>query len=390
MIYNFNEIIERRDTLARKWSKENLLKEFQTDDVLPMWIADMDIACPPPVVAAMQKVIDQRIYGYTFVPDSYYQAVIDWNRRRHQWTIKKDWITLTHGTVSTLHYIVQAFCQSGDKIITQTPGYQPFQRAVMHHQCELLCNPLIYQDGTYEIDFGDLEEKARDPRTKMMIFCNPHNPTGRVWTAEELSKVAQICLKHDVLLVSDEIHKDISLYGNRTVSLASLSAEIADNCIICVSPNKAFNFGGLKSSYTVIPNESIRSKLQHQLTINSVTSPNVFAVPALIAAYTECDDWLDQLQSHIEKNVDTVRSFLAEHLPLVKMVEPESTYLIWLDVGRLGMKNSELMHLLIFKGKIAFEDGNDFIADGEGFIRMNVGCPHETVVEALRRMASCF
>ncbi|MDY0393580.1 aminotransferase class I/II-fold pyridoxal phosphate-dependent enzyme [Virgibacillus halophilus] len=227
MNYHFDEIIERRGTLARKWSKENLVKEFQTDDVLPMWIADMDIACPPPVVAAMKKVASQRIYGYTFVPDSYYQAVIDWNERRHHWRIRKNWITLTHGTVSTLHYIVQAFCQQGDKVITQTPGYQPFQRAVEHHECELLCNPLIYQDGSYELDLDDLEEKAKDPRAKMLIFCNPHNPTGRVWTAAELKSVAQICLKHNVLLVSDEIHKDIGLYGN---SPRFISKRICRHC----------------------------------------------------------------------------------------------------------------------------------------------------------------
>ncbi|MFC7395540.1 MalY/PatB family protein [Scopulibacillus cellulosilyticus] len=390
MNYCFDEVIDRTHTFARKWSKDVLLKEFNTDDVIPMWIADMDFACPPPVVNALRKVADQRIYGYTYVPDVYYQAIIDWNKRRHHWTVKKDWITLTHGTVSTLHYIVQAFCQPGDKVLVQTPGYQPFQRAAEHHQCQLVTNPLVLKDGKYYLDFDDLEAKAKDPAVKLLIFCNPHNPAGRVWSKEELIKAARICRDHDVLMVSDEIHKDISLYGHKPISLASISQEIAENCIVCVSPNKAFNFGGLKSSYTVIANDDIRLRLQEQLQINSITSPNVFAVPALVAAYTKCDDWLDQLNAYIENNFDTIRKFLADHLPKIQLIEPEATYLAWLDVRKFEITNHELQERLINQGKVALEDGNDFIADGEGFIRMNLGCPKSVVEEALRRMAKCL
>ncbi|MFD1426824.1 cystathionine beta-lyase [Kroppenstedtia sanguinis] len=390
MNYNFDELIDRSKTNARKWSKDILIKEFQTTDILPMWIADMDFACPPPVIEAMQAVVDQRIYGYTYVPDTYYQAITDWNLRRHQWTIEKDWITLTHGTVSTLHYIVQAFCQPGDKVIVQTPGYQPFQRAVERHRCELVTNPLMLENGRYTLDLNDLEAKAKDPAVKLMIFCNPHNPTGRVWTAEELLEVGRICLENDVLIVSDEIHKDLCLYGHQPTSFASLSHSIADHCLICVSPNKAFNFGGLKSSYTVIPNADLRARLQKQLATHSITSPNVFAVPALIAAYTRCDDWLDQLTAYIEKNIDLVRNFINTSLPNVTLIHPEATYLAWLDFRAVGLSHHQLQKLLIHEGRLALESGNDFIADGEGFARMNLGCPRAIVEEALQRLSQCL
>ncbi|MEZ0118765.1 UNVERIFIED_ORG: cystathionine beta-lyase [Heyndrickxia coagulans] len=390
MKYNFDELIDRSNTYARKWSKDILLKEFQTTDVLPMWIADMDFACPPPIIEAMQEVVNQRIFGYTYVPDEYYQAIIDWNLRRHQWAIEKEWISLTHGTVSTLHYIVQAFCQPGEKVMVQTPGYEPFKRAVEQHHCELVTNPLRLKNNQYTLDFDDFETKAKDPKVKLLIFCNPQNPTGRVWTKEELLEVGRICLENHIIIVSDEIHKDICLYGHKPISFASLNCSIANQMIVCISANKAFNFGGLKSSYTVIANPALRKRLQKQLTKNSITSPNVFAVPALIAAYTKCDDWLDQLNAYIEKNIDFVRNFLSIYLPKVTLINPEATYLAWLDFRAYGLSNNQLQKLLLNEGKIALENGNNFIANGEGFARMNIGCPRSIVEMALQRMYSCL
>ncbi|AGB19334.1 MalY/PatB family protein [Thermoanaerobacterium thermosaccharolyticum] len=386
MNYDFNEVVDRSKSKSRKWAKEILKKNFGREDILPMWIADMDFKCAPPIVDRMLEVSRHGIYGYTFVPDEYYSAVVSWCKRRHHWDIKKEWITFTHGTVSTLHYIVQEFCNPGDKVIVQTPGYEPFENAVKRHGAILVKNPLRLQDGKYTIDFDDLEKKAKD--AKIMIFCSPHNPTGRVWSLEELKKVSEICLNNNVLMVVDEIHKDIILYNNEHISFTKVSKEAADNCIVCVSPNKAFNLGGLKSSYTVIPNENIRERLQRRLEINSITSPNIFAVPALIAAYTECDEWLDQLIKYIEGNFNYVKEYLEENIPYAKLIEPQATYLAWIDMRDIGKDFDQLRDLIINKAKVGVNFGTEFIDNGRGFIRMNLGCPRYIVEEAMKRINS--
>lgn len=384
MQYNFDEIVDRSQSRARKWTKEILIKNFGTANLLPMWIADMDFKCPPAVIDSMLSTAKHGIYGYTFVPDEYYDAIINWSRRRYDWGIKKEWITLTHGTVSTLHYIVQEFCNVGDKIIVQTPGYDPFENAIKHHGCVLVRNPLKLEDDKYTVDFQDLEEKAKD--AKMLIFCSPHNPTGRVWSLEELAKVAKICLRNNVFMVVDEIHKDLVLYGNKHISFTKVSKEAANNCIVCVSPNKAFNFGGLKSAYTVIPNVVIRKRLQKRLEVNSITSPNVFAVPALIAAYTQCDDWLNGLINYIEGNFNYVRDYLKNNIPKAKLIEPQATYLAWIDIRDINMSFEEFRSKLITTAKLGLNLGNEFIDNGDGFIRMNLGCPRSIVKEAMTKL----
>lgn len=384
MVYDFDEIIDRTGSNSRKWSKDVMIKNFGRDDILPMWIADMDFKCPPPIIEKMVEVASHGVYSYTFVPDEYYSAVISWCKRRHKWDIKKEWITFTHGTVSTLHYIIQEFCNPGDKVIVQTPGYNPFENAVKRHGAILVKNPLKLQDDRYYIDFDDLEEKAKD--AKVLIFCSPHNPTGRVWSLEELKRVSEICLRNNMLMVVDEIHKDLILYNNEHTSFTKISEEAANNCIVCVSPNKAFNLGGLKSSYTVIPNKSIRERFQKRLEINSITSPNVFAVPALIAAYTECDEWLDQLIHYIEGNFNYVREYLKNNIPNVKLIEPQATYLAWIDVRNVGINFEQFSDLLINKARVGVNLGTEFIDNGEGFIRMNLGCPRCIVEDAMKRI----
>lgn len=381
---NFDQVIDRTAHHARKWDPAVLSAHFGRNDVLPMWIADMDFFCPPAVVAALEKTARQGIYGYTFVPEAYDDAVMLWSEKRHQWKINRDWITLTHGTVSTLHYIVQEFCVAGDQVIVQTPGYDPFESAVKNHGARLSCNLLQLVNGRYELDFADLERRAKT--AKLMIFCSPHNPTGRVWTAQEIRRAAEICLNNEVLMVVDEIHKDLLLYGNRNVPMTEFTEDITNNCIICASPNKAFNFGGLKSSYTIIPNEKIRKRLKRRLKINSITSPNVFAVPALVAAYTESDVWLEQLIHYIEGNFDYVKRFLAENLPQVNLIAPEATYLAWLDLRSLNKNEEEIKDWLINTAKVGVSFGGEFISGGEGFIRMNLGCPRAIVIEAMQRL----
>lgn len=382
----FDKIVNRTNHCARKWDSGTLAAHFGRSDVLPMWIADMDFLCPEAVVRAMKETAERGIYGYTFVPDAYYDAVARWCSKRHGWKIERDWITLTHGTVSTLHYIVQEFCDPGDECIVQTPGYDPFERAIKSHGARMVCNPLKLSGGRYEIDFEDLSEKAKT--AKLMIFCSPHNPTGRVWTKAELARVAEICISNQVLLVVDEIHKDLALYGNRNTPVSELPDSAADRCIVCISPNKAFNFGGLKSSYTVISNEALRNRLRNRLRINSITSPNVFAAPALIAAYGE-GEWLDALIRYIEGNFAYVDAFLSKNFPQIKLVAPEATYLAWLDFRRLEKSDAQLKSWLINEARLGLSFGDEFIADGEGFARMNLGCPRSIVEEAMRRLCGC-
>jgi cystathionine beta-lyase len=387
MTYDFDRIIDRKDSASRKWSPQVINEEFgYSDGLLPMWIADMDFKCPPAVIEALEEVAKHGIYGYTYVTEEYYQAVVRWCGFKHNWDVKKEWITFTHGTVSTLHYIIQAFCEEGDKVIIQTPSYSPFKSAITRQSCVPCYNPLQLVQGKYEIDFDDLEQKASDPRAKMLLFCSPHNPTGRVWTLEELKLVSEICLRNNVLMVSDEIHRDVLLYGNKHIPLSEVSGNAADHCIICLSPNKAFNFGGLKSSYTVIPNEQIREVLEKQLAKNSITSPNVFAVPALIAAYTKSDCWLKELIQYVEGNFDFIRNFLKVNMPEVKLIEPEASYLAWLDFRQIQPEPIKLDDLMLHKAKIALNGGHSFVANGEGFVRMNVGCPRSYVEEAMHRI----
>ncbi len=382
--YNFDESINRLQTNSIKWDEvENL---FGDKEMLPMWVADMDFKSPKPVIDALIKRAEHGIYGYTTRPDAYYDATVGWMKRRHNWTIEKDWITFCPGVVPALHIIVQNFTSPGDKILIQPPVYYPFMSVIEKNGREIAYNPLQFKNGRYTMDFDDLEKKI-DPSVKMIILSNPHNPVGRVWTKDELSKLGEICLKHNILVVSDEIHFDLVYKGNVHTPFAAISDEFAENSITCTAPSKTFNLAGLKTSNIIIPNKEYREKFTKAVEDAFISMTNTFGVTALIAAYEEGDEWLDQLMDYLQENLNFLKEYIQTQIPEVKVIEPEATYLVWLDCRQLGLEAKELEHVIQKQGKVAFDEGYIFGKEGEGFTRINIACPRDLLKEGLKRFS---
>ena len=385
--YNFDMLVDRGEFKARKWNMTELNDNGTFgDNIIPMGMADMDFPCAPKIQEAIKAVASHGIYGYTYVHDEFYNSIINWNDRRHNSKVEKEWITLTHGTVSTLHYIVQEFCEKGDNVLIQSPAYDPFYNAIARGGANPIYNRLVLNYGRYEVDFKDLEEKLSDEKTTLMIFCSPHNPTGRVWDKGEVLAIASLCKKHNVLLVSDEINRELMLYGNKHTPIIETTQEIKNNTILCTSPNKAFNLGGLKSSYTIIPNKEIRDRLKKRLENNSITSPNIFVIPSVTTAYNECEDWLEELIEYIEGNLDYLREFLKTRIKGIKLIEPEGSYLAWLDFREIENDPVKLEEFNLNIAKIKFCEGYTFVDNGDGFARINLGCPRSILEEALNRL----
>lgn len=380
----FDTIIERRNTASWKWDK--MEKVFGTTDLLPMWIADMDFAAPPEVVAAVKRKAEHGIYGYATFPHSFYSSVIGWMKRRHDWQIEEEWISVTPGVVPAISIAVQAFTEPGDGIIIQPPVYPPFFRCVKANKRQLVENPLIYEDGRYVIDFDDLERKL-DPAVKMLILCSPHNPVGRVWSEAELTRLAELCLKHNVLILSDEIHGDLVFKGHRHIPFATLGSDLAANTVTFTAPSKTFNLAGLYTSATIISNPKLREKFNALLEVLSVGEGNVFGIAACEAAYNYGEPWLEELLPYLAANADYIEQFINSNIPQVKMTKPECTYLAWLDFKELGMTGPELRNFLIHKAKIGLNDGITFgKKEGAGFARLNFGCPRPLLEEGLKRL----
>jgi len=355
-----------------------------------MWVADTDFRCPQPVVDAIKKRMDHMIYGYPYVVPEFKQVTIDWIGRRHGWMLNPDWIVFATGIVPVFNTMVQAFTEPGDEVIIQGPVYHPFGFAVVDNDRVISNNSLIYQDGRYSIDFDDLERRAKNPETKLLFLCNPHNPVGRVWNREELSRIAEICVTHDVIMISDEIHSDLMLFGSRHVPIASLDSRYAMNTVTCYAPSKTFNTAGLRGSSIVIPNPEIRKGLEVQFKKNRSIQQNVFAVPAYVAAYTECDDYLEHLLAYLEGNVRFLDEYLREKMPKIRLVRPEATYLMWLDCTELGIAGDELADFFINKSLVAVSRGDGFGLEGVRFIRLNIGCPRSTLKRALEQIHSQY
>lgn len=385
--YDFNTLVDRGKFKARKWNMTSFDENGNFgDNIIPMGMADMDFLCAPQIKNAIKKVAEHGIYGYTYVYDEFYESIINWNMRRHNSKLEKEWITLTHGTVSTLHYIVQEFCKEGDNVVIQSPAYDPFYNAIVRGGANPLYNRLILNSGKYEIDFEDLEEKLKDEKTKLIIFCSPHNPTGRVWSKEEVLRVGELCVKYNVLIVADEINRELMLYGNKHTPIIEVSQEIKNNAILCTSPNKAFNLGGLKSSYIIIPNEKIRIRLQKRLEKNSITSPNIFVIPSVTIAYNECEEWLEELIEYVQGNLDYLRKYLKENISEIELTEPEGSYLAWLDFRKIESDPMKLEKFNLEVARIKFCEGYTFVDNGDGFARINLGCPRFILEEALKRL----
>ncbi|WP_449537509.1 MalY/PatB family protein [Ferdinandcohnia sp. Marseille-Q9671] len=387
MKYNFDESINRYQTNSVKWDEvENL---FGDKDMLPMWVADMDFKSPQPVMDALQKRVEHGIYGYTTRPTSYYEATIGWMKRRHNWTIEKDWICFCPGVVPALNVIVQSFTNPGDKIIIQPPVYYPFTSVIEKNGRDIVSNPLTFENGRYEMDFDDLVKKL-DSSVKMIIISSPHNPVGRVWTKEELTKLGTICLEHDILIVSDEIHFDLVFDGKVHIPFASISEEFAQQSITCTAPSKTFNLAGLQTSNIIIPNKEYRESFTKALEDRALGLSNTFGVTALISAYEEGDEWLDQLLVYLKGNLEYLKEYIQSNHPEVKVIEPEATYLAWVDCRALGLDHKELEHLLQKQGKVAFDEGYIFGKEGEGFTRINIACPRSILEEGLKRFSQAI
>jgi cystathionine beta-lyase len=383
LAYDFDRVIERRGTDAVKW--DGLQARFGVDDAIPMWVADMDFASPPCVVEALVERARHPIYGYTLRSDAYYEAVTGWLRRRHGWEVRREWLGHSPGVVSGLGLLVAALTEPGDRVIIQPPVYYPFTRVIQTWGRQVVHNPLRFDGQRYTMDFDDLERCAREG-AKMLILCSPHNPVGRVWTREELTRLGEICLAHGVLVVSDEIHSDLVYPGYRHTPFASLSPAFAENSVTCLAPSKTFNLAGLNTSVLVIPNERLRAAFQASPVTSVTTGTNVFGATALIAAYTHGDAWLDALLAYLQESLAYLRDYFASHIPAIRVIEPEGTYLVWLDCRGLGLADDELDRFMLREAGIATDEGHIFGPGGSGFQRLNIACPRSVLVRALQQL----
>ena len=384
MKYNFDEIVQRRGTNSYKW---DTAKE---DGILPMWVADMDFRTAPPIIDAMARRVQHGIFGYAKVPQAYYDATISWFRRRHNFTIDKDWILFTSGVVPALSAIIKALTEPGDKILVQTPVYNCFFSSIRNDECEMVANELIYKDQTYIIDFEALEQKASDSKVKLMLLCNPHNPVGRVWTKDELLRIGDICLKNGVIVVSDEIHCDLVYDGYTHIPFASISEEFLQNSVTCIAPTKTFNLAGIQVANIVAADEEIRNKIDKALNINEVCEINTFAIEALITAYNEGEDWLEELKTYLHKNYILLTTFFKEHLPHLPIIKLESTYLVWVDCSALGLSSKEITDTLLSEEKLWINEGTMYGDAGEGFIRINIATQQEILINGLQKIKNLY
>ncbi len=379
MKYDFDKQIPRRGTNCCKWDSAT------RDNVLPMWVADMDFQTAPAIVDALRQRVEHGIYGYTHVPDSYYEAVVNWFDRRHAWRMDRQWIIYTIGVVPAVSAVIKALTVPGDKVLVQTPVYNCFFPAIRNNKCEALSSPLIYADHTYTIDFDDLERKAADPKAKVMLLCNPHNPAGRVWTVEELTCIGEICIRHGVTVIADEIHCEFVFPNHRYTPFASISEEFLHHSVTCISASKAFNIAGLQIANIVCADADRRAKIDRAINDNEVCDVNPFGVIATEAAYNEGGEWLDQLIVYLHANHLYMKEYCEKQLPEFPLTALEGTYLVWMDCRKLGIPTEELERRLIDEAGLWLNAGAMYGAEGEGFMRWNIACPRDTLAEGLKR-----
>ncbi|MBB6217315.1 cystathionine beta-lyase [Anaerosolibacter carboniphilus] len=389
-MYDFNEKVDRISEHCRKWDRSIIEEHFGKvpDNFIPLWIADMDFKVPGTIANTFLRAVQRGTFGYTYVYDEFYEAVIDWQRHMHHVEVGREAITLTYGTVSTIHYVIQAFCSEDDKILLNTPVYDPFHKAADKQGVVCIYNPLSIAANRYYIDFERLEMQLKEEKPRLYFLCSPHNPSGRIWCKEELYRAAELCKKHNTILVVDEVHGEQALYGDFT-SILSLDRDLIDNVILLTSPNKAFNLGGLKTSYTIIPNDEIRRNFKKQLDKNSITSPNVFGILGLIAAYKYSKQWLREVTVYIKGNYEYLESYIEKRIPAIKVMKMEASYLAWINISELGLSSTILTNILASKYGVLVENGKNFVCDGEGWIRINLGTQRENIIEALSRIERC-
>lgn len=378
MKYDFDKTIDRRATNSYKW-------DSAPEGVLPMWVADMDFRTAPAIIDALQKRVAYGIFGYTRVPDAYYDAVTSWFSRRHGWDIDREWIIYTSGVVPAVSAVIKALTVPGDKVIVQTPVYNCFFSSIRNNGCEIVSNPLRRTADTYKMDFDALERCAADPRTKVMLLCNPHNPAGRVWTPDELTRLGNICLRNGVTVVADEIHCELVYQGFKYTPFASLSDAFLHRSVTCVSPSKAFNIAGLQIANIVAFDNDLRSRIDKAININEVCDVNPFGVAATIAAYNEGEEWLNQLVDYLHGNYEAMAEFCRRELAEFPITRLEGTYLVWMDCSSLGMSSDALEHALLDDARLWLNAGTMYGAEGEGYMRWNIACPRSVMLDGLNR-----
>ena len=384
MIYDFSKPTNRLHTNSYKWDSA------PNDDIIPLWVADMDFETYPAITEALQRRVAHGIFGYTRVPDAYYESVCQWFAKHHGWSINKSDIIYTSGVVPAISAIIKALTLPGDQVVVQGPVYNCFYSSIRNNGCEMVSNSLVYNKETlrYEMDFEDLDRKLSHERARIMLLCNPHNPGGRVWSREELTHVAELCKKHGVRVVSDEIHCELTLHGNEYTPFGSLPDELSFGSITCCSPSKAFNIAGLQIANIVCRDAAVRERVDRAININEVCDVNPFGVEALMAAYTDGgEEWLMELRKYLSDNYDMLLEFFAKHMPQLPVMRMEGTYLAWVDCSSLGEASEEIEERLMKKNKVWVNAGSMYGKEGEHFIRINMACPRERLEEGLRRIA---
>ena len=384
--YDFDAVIDRKNTNSLKY--DFAVERGRPADVLPLWVADMDFRAPEPVLAALRRAVDHGIFGYSDVKGDYYEALARWFLERFHWQTQPEWLVKTPGVVFALAMAVRVLTQPGDGVLIQPPVYYPFFSVIRDNERRVVENGLLYREGRYTIDFEDLEEKIVSQGVKLFILCSPHNPVGRVWTAEELRRLGDICLRHNVYVVSDEIHCDFAFPEHPHQVFLSAVPALKEKAIVCTAPSKTFNLAGLQVSNIWIPSQDIREKFRKEMVRSGYSQLNALGLVAAQAAYAEGGPWQDQCRAYMRENLDLLRSFLAEHIPQIKLVEPEGTYFAWLDCSGLGLSRRELNDLIINKAKLWLDAGHIFGGSAEQFQRVVLACPRATLAQALCQLRS--
>ena len=384
----FDQVFDRHNTNCCKF--DLAVKNGYPEDVLPLWVADMDFQAPECVREALHKAVDFGIFGYSFLGDGYFEAVRNWFKNRFDWEVERDWLITTPGVVFALSAAVRAVTEPGDAVLVQPPVYYPFYRVINNNGRTLVQSPMIYENGRYRMDFEDFERKIVENDVKLYILCSPHNPVCRVWTPDELQTLAAICKKHGVTIISDEIHCDFAFPEHPHTPFVKACPDMMDSTIICTAPSKTFNLAGLQVSNIFVPGEELRAKLKHEMEVISYDSPNMLGCVACQAAYEQGGDWLDACKAYMRDNLEYVREFLAQHLPKIRLVEPEGTYFAWLDCTELGMTKEELDDVIINKAKLWLDSGAIFGESAALFQRVVLACPRETLEQAMQNLAKAI
>ena len=383
MTYDFDKIIDRTGSGDLK---HGVLKErYGRDDLLPLWVADMDFETPQFITDALRQRLEHSLFGYTVVPDELWTSIIQWIHNHHQWEVKREWLTYIPGIVKGIGMAINVFVKEDEKVIIQPPVYHPFRLTPQGNGRKVVYNPLKEVDGTYEMDFEQLAEVV-DDKCRLLILSNPHNPAGVCWPKETLQRLAHFCFEHNIIVISDEIHADMALFGNKHIPFASVSDEAAQISITFGAPSKTFNIAGIVSSYAIVPNDSLRRRFYTWLEANELNDPPLFSPIATIAAYTQGEDYRQQMLSYIEDNIRFVENYCREHLPQIKPWRPQASFLVWLDCRALGLSHDALVDLFVNRAHLALNDGAMFGIGGSGFMRLNVGTPRAVLRQALEQL----